>query len=273
MHIHNHTIESFPVVAPEVLSLEASLPPRLEGLDLPEGFGLKGGAARAVAAYTLYEEEWPVRDIDLVILPHGDDSLIPEMSKLYMPRDWKYGDGPERVSAIEELLTERDFTINEVAFSEGKAYFTPTARDALAKKRIELADEVPGIKMKSKAQLLAASLEAAEFKPTVSERLLPIYWDPFWCGLMFDRAIEQGEEVAERYTTRILAAAQLHPISVVQLAQLVLSQLKSNNVNFEHVTKYVLEKDPDYLIGNRYSAEFTLLGASAVSGWKYAQEF
>ena len=218
------------------IETEALLPPSLDGLVLPDKYGLKGGAARAVAAYTLFGEELKVRDIDLVALPSADMSLSDELAQKYMPRDFEHGDGVEHVSSLEDLLTNRDFTINEVAVVNGKVHITERARDALENKKIELADEIPGIKMKAKAQLFAARLEAQGFEVEVSEELEDMtYPDSFWCGLMLDRALEEGYDVGYVYSQRINALTNYGFDNPVDFAEWILGDPDLHNVTFDHV--------------------------------------
>ncbi len=261
-----------PVEIPEIHTTDAILPPELQMLDLPRGYGVKGGAARAIVTYTLFGQELPVRDIDLISLPYADESLAGELAMKYMPRDFKYGHGPELSASVEDLIVGRDFTMNEVVVVDGKIFYTDKAKEALKDKHIELSSEIPGIKMKAKAQLFAAALEAAGFTPSVAEELNQIYWDPFWCGLMLDRALEQGDKVADLYTKRLTRAMSEARTSTVELARWVADDPYLSNVSFEHVTALLMKENPDYLIGDRYSGHYSQLGQNALKGWRHAQD-
>ena len=255
---------------PEVYTISALLPPSLEDLELPAGYGVKGGAARAIAAYTLFGEVLPVRDVDLVALPNADMSLARELAAKYMPDDYHTGIGAETVETITDLISERDFTINEVAVVGGQVFITEDAFTALRDKKIELADEIPGNKMKAKAQLLAAALEAADFNPTVSEELAVDDINPFWCGLMLNRALEQGYDVAQLYTDRINASAGTDFKSPEELAVQILEDEGLHNVSFsyiEQVSRWCAVRGLAKVEGYDQDWEAAIaLGESAVSG-------
>lgn len=91
--------------------------------DLPQSYGVKGGAAREdlIAALGLREARQP-RDIDLVRRgQHGipDDDVV---AKAFMGRDYSHGARVELIRDMTTHLATRDLTINEVVAINGKIH-------------------------------------------------------------------------------------------------------------------------------------------------------
>lgn len=115
-------------VEPEVLE-------RLGLPELPDGYGLIGGAARAVALRVLFDETSPIRDIDIAAFEDlkPDLELAMQLAEEYMPDDLTYGHGVQEVN-LEEYFKSRDLTINELAVVDGKLRISKQCFDDLRDK-------------------------------------------------------------------------------------------------------------------------------------------
>lgn len=183
---------------------------------MPEGVGFKGGAARAIAALTLFGEQLDVRDVDLCsINPEVDPEIIRALECQLMPDDISHGHGTEFAEDVDELVSDRDFTINEFAYLDGNLYFTEEGFSALRDKTIA----VPGTgiynednpwphdaKLCAKSVLFAAVLKNQGFEPTIKEPL-DQYTSPFWAAVMLSRAMEVGPMVADEFARNIVIRA------------------------------------------------------------------
>ncbi|MGB4761846.1 MAG: hypothetical protein WBP12_00650 [Candidatus Saccharimonas sp.] len=120
------------VTKPETISREAgiieyALPSYLSRrLDetysqLPEGYGLIGGAARQIAFDLLTNRDVRVRDLDIAafhdIAREKDiaDDVRSRLSYELMPEDYAYGHGIRVEPSMAEYMASRDFTINQLA--------------------------------------------------------------------------------------------------------------------------------------------------------------
>lgn len=81
---------------------------------LPEGYGFKGGAARAALEAELGSFPGPVRDLDLVRIGPGEQGEEARLAEMYMPDDAAHGWGVEEIRSLADYLNTRDFSINEV---------------------------------------------------------------------------------------------------------------------------------------------------------------
>lgn len=83
---------------------------------LPNGYGFKGGAARALLQDVLLHEKSTIRDIDITMFSdfNPDENFADQLSREYMAEDYLNNYGVEQDN-LENYFDTRDFTFNEVA--------------------------------------------------------------------------------------------------------------------------------------------------------------
>ena len=95
----------------------------LRSIEIPHGYGVKGGAAREelVVAFGLRERREP-RDIDLVRRGHHRLPADEEVARKIMAKDFQLGARVELIRALGGYLNSRDLTINEVVLIDEILY-------------------------------------------------------------------------------------------------------------------------------------------------------
>ena len=89
-------------------------------VELPEGYGMKGGAAREALVKTLkIREAREPRDLDVVRRGAHRVPRDEEVARRYMARDFIHGARIELIKDIATHLASRDLTINEVLVVDG----------------------------------------------------------------------------------------------------------------------------------------------------------
>jgi hypothetical protein len=187
--------------------------------DIPPYYGLKGGAARAIAFKTLLGIDISVRDVDLFTTKsaasrNGFNEEAALLAERYMPEDYSHGDGVDVGTDIYAALKNREFTMNEVAYMDGRVYYTPDALEAMEQMEIKLTKDEKGRmerqgyttvdpKLLAKAQLFAVALESQGFNPTISEDLASGETTPFWAAVMLSRARFYGPAAADELLKRL----------------------------------------------------------------------
>lgn len=174
--------------------------------DLPAGVGVMGGLARAIIQKLEFDEDAPVRDIDLVAIKdfyHGDQQRLQQLSLQYMPDDYKYSYGVKE-EAIDHYFATRDFTFNEVLVVDGKIIITEQGyvdlRDKVIRPTEYESEQWPngiGPKLWYKAKLMEAVFEDLYGKGS-SEGYRPPYEDMssgFYMALALNKAFQYGGEV------------------------------------------------------------------------------
>ena len=106
--------------------------PGIKMSDLPDGYGMIGGSARNyLEALTNPEMDIPLpRDIDLVYcgeLDEFDTDVADELAQELAPRDFENGHGVQLLENVEEYMSDRDFTINQVLVTSDGVYATNQA--------------------------------------------------------------------------------------------------------------------------------------------------
>lgn len=192
------------------MAFEAAYPDalldRLDPSELPVGYGFTGGAARAVALYTLFGEEASIRDIDVEAFTDcgADLSLAGSVSAQYMPDDYAFGHGAEGVR-LAEYFESRDFTVNEVAVVGGMVLLTAKAYADLRDKRICLSDyeasgNNPKLAMKS---LLFETVFESEFGTCTND--CGAYGVPaFFVALGLNKAYQYSDRIASGFVKKLV---------------------------------------------------------------------
>lgn len=88
------------------------------------GYGIMGGAARAMA-FELYNKnvrgQLPVRDIDLFLLDGvANLDLADDLARCFSRDDYEHGHGVQKIDDMLEYMNSRDFTMNQVAYIDGR---------------------------------------------------------------------------------------------------------------------------------------------------------
>ena len=206
-----------------------------ERINLPDGYGFKGGAARTILRKNLGLKYHEPRDYDLVRIAEtepfkGADS---ELSLKYMGRDMEHGHGVEEID-IKQYFESRDFTINEVLVESNKIYTTEKCiRDTLrgivrvtdyelnayGSGKLEL-----GPKMKAKSlrfyveQLYLTGISEIDYDD--KSEIEKSFINPFWLAIQLDRAFERSLIIAEKFT-EILHEFQVIPEDIKDSLDLV----------------------------------------------------
>lgn len=95
----------------------------LRSIEIPHGYGIKGGAAREELVVTLgLRERREPRDIDLVRRGHHRLPADDEIARKIMARDFELGARVELIRALDGYLNSRDLTINEVVLIDDILY-------------------------------------------------------------------------------------------------------------------------------------------------------
>ena len=91
---------------------------------MPKGCAVIGGAARSLAFMMINPENQeliPVRDVDVA---YFEDEISQEEADIYAehfsPDDFSHDHGAQEVSNIEEYMSTRDFTMNQVIYKDGR---------------------------------------------------------------------------------------------------------------------------------------------------------
>jgi len=192
-------------------------------VDLPAGFGFKGGVARNVVLSELGDRVLPPRDIDIVAISDQspDVSKSKELEQKYMAYDAKHGYGVETESLAHYLET-RDFGMNEVAVVGEDVYMTLDALSDLRNKIIwptnfeketwydKKRDERGGIgpKLVMKSLRLYSEMCCMYGKSEIKgvgdwqfdSREIPF----FHIALQLDKAFENGDTVAVAFFRALL---------------------------------------------------------------------
>lgn len=213
-------------------------------LELPAGYGYKGGVARELLrrALGLPDTLADVRDLDLVeVTPHPED-LTTELSMRLMPEDFQHGYGVEPIGNITTYLGERDLTINEVLWHDNTLHASAdcvldTLYGVLRPTHFELS-RYGQLNDKLVAKILRLSAEAQMVGESPAIEGIPegIQISEFHIALHLDRALGKGEKLAELYIQNLVAHGHLETWvlgdACVDLAVEYLSEHLWDGVNF-----------------------------------------
>jgi len=181
--------------------------------DLPEGYGYKGGAARAILEHSLGLPHSQPRDLDIVFLGKEEDKdLSDQLAEQYMPDDHAHGHGVE--SLHDNYFETRDFTLNEVLYDGHKIICTRQCLTDLLRNIVRFTDHVKKEsyygddffihpKLLAKAvRMVAHARDHGKERASITgeiDELQELYVDDFHLALHLDRAMEQGPGVAREY--------------------------------------------------------------------------
>jgi hypothetical protein len=181
---------------------------------LPEGYGYKGGAARALLLRNLgIDPDAKPRDIDLIRLvdTEPERGLDAAMARKYMPEDYEQDHGVELLRS--NYFNTRDFTINEVYATDYEVIATRACLLDTIRHILRVTDyekEIFGkIGPKMMTKLLRfycesiIKFEQTDFGENEKEAIKELYDYPnissFWIALQLDKAYEISKDVAEKF--------------------------------------------------------------------------
>lgn len=186
-------------------------------MELPVGYGFKGGAARSILRKALGLVVIPPRDIDIIRLSAEPyDGADRDIAQKYMSQDFEFGDGVELVEDHDGYLNTRDFTINEVYVFDSKIIATEQCiRDTIRNtvritehERLSYSGDGIGPKMKAKVLRFHAeqmyAIGTSNIPEDVSNEIEKSFINPFWLCVQLDRAFERGFDVADKFTALLL---------------------------------------------------------------------
>lgn len=158
-----------------------------------------GGAARAVALRLLFDTIVEIRDLDIVTIDN-----IAEMPDSY-PSDVPFDyESSRNYASIEDYITTRDFTVNEVCLRGNQLYITGQAISDLREGLIVPSD--PDFKTEyrgratARAHFLATRMEMEtgdEWRVSIPKAKIEFY--PFDVAVCLDKAMTISEELALSY--------------------------------------------------------------------------
>ncbi len=242
--------------------------------ELPDGYGFKGGSARAVLREVLGLKVIPPRDIDVIRLsaeePYkGADT---EIAQKYMAQDFEFGDGVELVDSTTDYLNTRDFTINELYTSNSQIFATEECiRDTIRNiiriteyERISYSEigEI-GPKMKAKTLRLHAeqmySIGVSSIPEDDRNEIEKSFINPFWLAVQLDRAFERGHEVAEKFTQLLIENNVIpeHVKDSRDLGDFLLSEVY--DFRFRNAPHLLYKMEEDYTTDDSEKTDIELL--------------
>lgn len=252
-------------ISPTLFSIDTSSEDLSDFETLPEGYAYIGGSARSVLARVLkIDTQATPRDIDIVRIS-TDDSLDEELSMQYMPDDFKHGYGVKEID--EDYFETRDFTINEVLFFQNKIFLSKeclldTVRGIIRFTNHEKKESYYGEKYYINDKLMAKAVRVAaeRFEDGQSAKIEKEVFEfqdinYFHISLHLDRALEQGNNIAQTYVNILKRLKQIpENISTPEKLQEFLKN-RSDFV-FRFCAKSTLEKEKEMLRDEEFFEKF-----------------
>jgi len=221
---------------------------------LPEGYGYKGGAARALLLRGLdIDPKYEPRDVDIIRFtreepePGLDDRLAQE----YSPEDFEAASNQEGRDTVEysgdldEYFNSRDYTLNELYATDNEVVATrqcllDTVRHVIRLTEYEsnmFSDRI-GPKMLAKTIFLYAEAIERWGDATVDHNTAyeNNFVPPFYLAVHLDKAFERGAQVAQRYTRELVNREQI-PADIntpEEAADYLLSVMRDKNFYYRH---------------------------------------
>ncbi len=236
---------------------------QITGLQIPEGYAVKGGAARALLLKNIgIDSSGEFRDMDIVRIEewNKDDSRDEEIAETYMPDDFQFGHGVEKIETIKEYFKTRDFSINEVLATNKKIIATKKCIADSIRHIIRLTDFEKnnwGVSHKMLSKALALYSEAIQKYDTAKIENIED-WEyeeysitPFWLALQLDRAFEKSSRIAEQLTSELKKKGQLPQScetaedAVRFLEELIISE--DGSFYFRHAPIAQFEKEKEFM--------------------------
>lgn len=194
----------------------------LSDVELPQGYGVIGGAARSIAFKLLRGDEPPfVRDVDLVCTEDADMSYASILAEKYSPDDAAHNHGVQQLGDMDQYFGSRDFTMNQLLVVDGKLIMTSEAARDFKDGVIQLTpyehreDWFPSDRMTLKALLLESALTAEGHEVKIADQDREVFddrsiGDAFSLALTLQKSLEYGQDVAEEYWRKLADRGMLN---------------------------------------------------------------
>jgi hypothetical protein len=177
---------------------------------LPTGYYFKGSAPRELLRETFFSKQrtLTVRDLDLVRFTASTDKDDHRLAMKYMADDYQFGHGVEVVEDSARYFATRDFTINEVLYSDRTLTCTFNAILDLASHKVRATEHVRDaegvVQSRVTAKALRLQAEAEVVNQPVSLEAFGdnLHITSFDLALHLDRALAISQSVAEAYLLR-----------------------------------------------------------------------
>jgi hypothetical protein len=211
--------------------------------DLPEGYGINGGAARAALEKVLgLSQIHEFRDLDIVFSGESEDPEVSNrVSEEFMPDDFSHGYGVSNFN--QDYFESRDFTINEVYYQNNALFFTKNCIFDMLRGKVKVTDfekeeSYDGHPYFVKPKLLAKALrfvgDRQDSNPKTHFANEEVFeWqgiDSFHMALHLDRSLESGHSSAMKYISK-LKEQELIPDSLE--TPLEVAEYLKDDTNFE----------------------------------------
>ncbi|MFH1789529.1 MAG: hypothetical protein ABH832_00445 [bacterium] len=188
---------------------------------IPQGYGYKGGAVRALLLRNLgIDSTYMPRDVDVVRIAekepyHGADN---ELAAEFMAEDFELGDGIEAIWDEYHYFNTRDLTINEVLATDTKVKATrrcilDNIRYVIRLSVYEMNKARSNSENKIYDKMLAKILRLyVEFIHKYDEALIEgvdnwqfeqYFISPFWLAVQLDRAYQLSRTIAIKYVEQL----------------------------------------------------------------------
>ncbi len=189
--------------------------------ELPDGVAVMGGTARSIAREMIAGDFEPIRDIDLVNMVDEDGTSavsqeeLDELSRKYMPDDYRYGHGIGN-DTVDNYFMTRDFTVNQCLIMGNKLVLSELAYNDLQENIIrpsfyELnAMALNGwsyvsSRLFARALVMQATLkECTSSIPTIEDMNPGFESHAFQYAVAMNKAMMRGVHVAQNYTNELI---------------------------------------------------------------------
>ena len=190
---------------------------------LPEGYGYKGGAARALLLRNLeIDPYYTPRDVDVIRMVEKEvyEGTDADLAQEYMPEDFAHGYGVEEILDQDEYFATRDLTINEALATDEKIIATRQCILDNIRHIIRLSDyerdngyDDTSYKMLAKIlRFYAESIhryDEASIEDVADWEFEEQFISPFWLALQLDRAFDVSSDVAAEFTSKLKQTGQI----------------------------------------------------------------
>lgn len=204
----------------EVPIIQIDSPWPFKDIDLPEGYAVVGGAARAAVLSTIDGTYTPPRDIDIVAVKElandVSEETIKSLSEKYCEDDARFGNGI-KVLSLDQHFKEQDFGMNEIAVFPDKILCTPDAIHDLYHKVIHPTqfeqtegEQGPHVRFRLFLKGLRLRDEMQElygeghFSAESSWDFLDDTGDSKELALNISKALERGDEISKKFFQTLL---------------------------------------------------------------------
>jgi hypothetical protein len=202
------------------------------------------------------------RDVDIVrfseMQPFRDADQL--LARKYMPDDYAFGDGVERIFDRDQYFAERDFTINEVLATDTTIVATKECILDTIRHIIRLTDYeqsrfsgLAGDKMLAKAlRFYAEGIHRygdSEVEGIGDWQLEKYFINPFWLAVQLDRAYEHNPRVAQNFVDTLRTNNQLPSdiTTIEEAARYILYLMGEDSFYYRFAPVAQFEREDDWV--------------------------